>query len=106
MAKKVNITKIKTTSLAKLVGTLNAIVLLAIGIIFSVTVTVAVIAEYDYSFMQNVFAALGIVLIGLVIYPVVGYVFGWLYGGLLGLIWNAVLGTSGGLEIETEDVKA
>jgi uncharacterized membrane protein len=105
MAKKVNITKIKTTSLAKLVGTLNAIIALAVGIVFSITATVAVISNNDFSVLEDVVAAAFIVLIGFLVYPLVGFAFGWLYGGLLGLIWNAVLGTSGGLEIETEEVK-
>ena len=104
MTKKVNITKVKTGSLAKLIGTLNAIIMLAVGIVFSVTATVAVIANNDFSVLEDVFAALTIVLVGFVIYPLIGFAFGWIYGGLLGLIWNAVLGTSGGLEIETEEV--
>lgn len=105
MAKKVNITRVKTTSLAKLVGTLNAIILLAIGIVFSITATISVVTYNNFSLLETILASLAIVLVGFVVYPLVGFAFGWLYGGLLGLIWNAVLGTSGGLEIETEDVK-
>lgn len=105
MAKKINITRIETMSLAKLVGTLNAIIMLAIGIVFSITTTVAVIANNDFGILTDVFTALGIVLIGCLVYPLIGFAFGWLYGALLGLIWNAVLGTSGGLQIQTEEVK-
>lgn len=105
MAKKVNITRLKTTSVAKLVGTLNAIILLAIGIVFAITATVAVISNNDFTILEDILASFAIVMVGMVVYPLVGFAFGWLYGALIGLIWNAVLGTAGGLEIETEEVK-
>ena len=103
--KKISINRVGVGSLAKLVGIVNAIVALAIGIIGSIVSTVGVIANNDFTIFGDVFVALGIALIGLVVYPLIWFAFGWLYGALIAVIWNAVLGVSGGLQIETEDVK-
>jgi hypothetical protein len=103
--KKINVTRVGVGSLGKLVGIVNAIVALAIGIVGSIVTTVGVIANNDFSVIGDVFAALGIALFGLVVYPLIWFAFGWLYGALIAVIWNAVLGVSGGLQVETEEVK-
>lgn len=101
--KRVNITRIEVGSLAKLVGIVNAIVALALGIISAIVATVGVVSNNDYSILSDVLIAIGIALFGLVIYPLIFFAFGWLYGALIAIIWNAVLGVSGGLQIETEE---
>jgi hypothetical protein len=103
--KKVNVTRVGVGSLGKLVGIVNAIVALAIGVVASIVTTVGVIANNDFSVFGDVFAALGIALFGLIVYPLLWFAFGWLYGALIAIIWNAVLGVSGGLQIETEEAK-
>ena len=103
--KKINVTRVGVGSLGKLVGIVNAIVALAIGIIASIVTTVGVISNNDFSVLGDVFTALGIALFGLIVYPLLWFAFGWLYGALIAVIWNAVLGVSGGLQIETEEVK-
>ena len=105
MAKKISITKVGVGSLGKLVGTVNAIVALAIGIVASIVTTVGVISNNDYSILVDILTSIGIVLIGVIVYPLIGLMFGWLYGALIAVIWNAVLGVSGGLDITTEEVK-
>jgi hypothetical protein len=103
--KKISINRVGVGSLAKLVGIVNAIVALAVGVVASIVATVGVIANNDFSVFGDLFAALGIALLGLVVYPLIWFAFGWLYGALIAIIWNVVLGVSGGLQIDTEEVK-
>lgn len=99
MIGKFSIIKVGVGSLGKLVGTVNAIVALAIGVIGSIVSTVGVISNNDYNLFVDILVAIGITLMGIVVYPLIGFVFGWLYGALIAIIWNAVLGVSGGLDI-------
>ncbi len=103
--KKVGITRVGVGSLAKLVGIVNAIVAFALGIVGSVVGVVGVVANNNFSVIGDIFAALGIALFALIVYPLIWFAFGWLYGALIAIIWNAVLSVSGGLEIETVEVK-
>lgn len=103
--KRVGITRVGVGSLAKLVGIVNAIIALILGLIGSIVSTVGVISNNNFSVFGDIFAALGIALFGLVVYPIIWFAFGWLYGALIAVIWNAVLSVSGGLEIETVEVK-
>ena len=41
--------------------------------------------------------------IALVVYPILGAVFGWIGGGLSALVYNFVVRWTGGLELEFED---
>lgn len=102
---KINITRVKISSVGKLLGSLNGLIALLFGVITAIVATVSVIAENNYSVLGNIFVALAVTVVSLVVYPLVGFAFGWLYGALLAVVWNVVLGVSGGLEIETEQVK-
>ena len=103
--KKVGITRVGVGSLAKLVGIVNAIVAFALGIVGSIVGVVSVIANNNFTLLGDIFAALDIALFALIVYPLIWFAFGWLYGALVAIIWNAVLSVGGGLEIETVEVK-
>ena len=103
MTKKISIVKVGVGSLGKLLGTVNAIITLAVGLIGAIVSTVGVISNNDFNLFVDILVSIGIVLFGVIVYPIIGFVFGWLYGALVAVIWNAVLGVSGGLDITTED---
>lgn len=97
--------KIGVSSLGKLVGTVQAIVGLAIGIVASIVGTVNIVSTYSDSFFSNLLLSIGVVLLGVVVYPVVAFMLGWLYGALVAVVLNVVVGISGGIEL-TVDSKA
>jgi cell division protein FtsX len=103
--KNVTITKVGVGSLGKLLGAANAIISLIIGIIAAVVSTISVIANNNYSVLQDVFVALGIVFGYVLVLPLVAFAIGWLYGAIIALVWNVFLGASQGLDIEITDRK-
>jgi CHASE2 domain-containing sensor protein len=98
--------KVGVSSLGKLFGSVNGIVGLAIGLISSIVTTVSVISNNNYSVLTDIFAAVGIVLLGVVVYPLVLFAVGWLYGAIVALVINLFVGVSGGIELEVEEVKS
>ncbi len=102
---KVLVTEVSVSSFGKLVGTVNGVIGLVIGTIGAVVATIALISNYDYSFLSDILLTFAIMLTGIVIYPLIAFLFGWLYGAVIALIFNLVIGISGGLQITTEDLK-
>ena len=103
---KILLQKVGVSSLGKLFGTVNAIIGVIIGTVSAIVTTVSVVANNDYGVLTDVFVAIGITLVGVVVYPLVLFAMGWLYGAVVALVVNLVVGASGGLELEVEDVKS
>lgn len=59
-----------------------------------------------YSILTDILVTFAILITGIVIYPLIAFLFGWLYGAVVSLVFNMVIGISGGLEVTTQDVKA
>lgn len=106
MEKKLMVTHVGAGSIGRLVDTVNAIFAVAAGIIGSIAATANVVATQDYSVLMNIAVSVGIILLGVVVVPLFAFVFGWLYGALVGVIWNILLGATGGLEVNTHEVPA
>lgn len=104
MEKKVMVTHVGAGSIGRLVGTVNAIFALASGLIASIVAISNVVATQDYSVLMNIGVSAAIIMGGIVVLPLLAFVFGWLYGALVGVIWNLLLGATGGLEINTEEI--
>jgi hypothetical protein len=103
--KKMSIQEVGVASLGKLIGTVHAAIGIVVGSIMGVVTAVGVISNNDYSVIADLLVAVGIMLAGVVIYPALLFIGGWLYGALIALIFNLVLGASGGLELKVQDVK-
>jgi hypothetical protein len=104
MGKNVTVTHVGASSIGRLVGTVNAIVALAGGIIGSLATISSIVSSQNYSLWQNIGLSALIVAGGIIVLPLLAFVFGWLYGALVGVIWNVLLGASGGLDMTIEDV--
>lgn len=104
MGKNVTVTHVGASSIGRLVGTVNAIVALAGGIIGSLATISSIVSSQNYSLWQNIGLSALIVAGGIIVLPLLAFVFGWLYGALVGVIWNVLLGASGGLDTTIEDV--
>lgn len=104
MEKKFMVTHVGAGSIGRLVGTVNAIFAVAAGLIGSIVAIAEVTSTQDYSVLMNIGVSAAIIMGGIVVLPLFAFVFGWLYGALVGVIWNILLGTTGGIEVNTEEV--
>lgn len=104
--KSITVTKVGTLSIGKLFGSVNLIIALAIGIVASFVSIISYINSVNDSFIVELIGALTIAATTLVLYPLVAFAFGWLYGVLFAFIFNVVIGVSGGVELETVDTPA
>ncbi|OJU88239.1 hypothetical protein BGO17_04695 [Candidatus Saccharibacteria bacterium 49-20] len=102
----ITVTKVAVLSIGKLFGTVNLIIALAVGIIATVAGLVAYFTAGDYGFFEGLLGAIGISLAALLLYPLVMFAFGWLYGVLAAFIFNVVAGVSGGVELTTKTTPA
>ncbi|MFZ1301090.1 MAG: hypothetical protein WAQ27_00715 [Candidatus Microsaccharimonas sp.] len=103
MAKTINITHVGVSSIGRLIGTVNLIVGLAIGLLGSIVGIVNYVGYYSNGIIADIFVSIGILLVGIVVYPLFLFGLGWLYGALVAFIFNVVIGVSGGVELTTED---
>lgn len=103
MKKNITITRVGASSIGRLLGTVNAIVALAAGIISSLVAVAGVVSNQNLSIWQDIGVSMLIVVAGVIVLPILSFIFGWLYGALIGVIWNAILGTSGGLDVSIEE---
>jgi len=95
----ITVTKVGVLSIGKLIGTVNLIVGLAVGLIAAVAGTVAYFSAGEYAFFEGLLGSLAIILTAVVLYPLVMFALGWLYGILVAFIFNVVIGVSGGVEL-------
>lgn len=101
----ITVTKVGVLSIGKLIGTVNLIVGLAIGLIGAIAGTVAYLSAGSYEFFEGLLGVLAIILSAIVLYPLVLFALGWLYGVLVAFIFNVVVGVSGGVELTVSDDK-
>lgn len=99
----ITVTKVGVLSIGKLFGTVNLIVGLAVGLIAAVGGVVAYFSSGNYEFFEGLLGSLAIILSAIVLYPLVMFAFGWLYGVLASFIFNVVVGVSGGVELTVQD---
>ncbi len=99
--KKITVTKVGVGSLGKVVGIVQATIAFIVGLIFTVAAAAGEITD-DSSFVRSLGVSVGIFAIGVVLYPIVAFVIGWIQGVVAAIILNFVFKESGGLDIETE----
>jgi len=99
----ITVTKVGVLSIGKLLGTVNLIIGLAVGIIAAVAGTVAYFNAGSYEFFEGLLGMLAIILTAVVLYPLVLFALGWLYGVLVAFIFNVVIGVSGGVDLTVSD---
>jgi hypothetical protein len=100
----VRVNKLRVGSFAKVVAIAQATIAFIYGLIF----TLAVIGgelDKSSSLVRNLGVSIGVLGLSVIIFPVVAYILGWIQGAVAGIILNFVFKESGGLELETEDVK-
>lgn len=99
MARDINVQHVGVSSIGRLIGTVNLIVGLAIGILGSIVGIVNYIAYNSNGIFADILASVGILLLGVMVYPLFLFAIGWLYGALIAFIFNVVIGVSGGVKL-------
>lgn len=99
----ITVTKVGVLSIGKLLGIVNLIIGLAVGLIAAIVGTVTYLTTGSYEFFEGLLGVLAIILSGVILYPLVLFAFGWLYGVLVAFIFNVVVGVSGGVELTVRE---
>lgn len=100
----ITVTKVGVLSIGKLFGTINLIIGLAAGLIAAIAGTVSYLASNTAEgFFEGLLGSLGIILAAVVLYPLVMFALGWLYGVLAAFVFNVVVGVSGGVDLTVSD---
>lgn len=104
LVKTIRVNKLRVGSFAKVVGITQAV----FGFIYGLLVTIGVASE-AINQDTKVVATLGVSILTLgmsiIIFPLIGFIVGWVQGAVMALILNFVFQESNGLEINYEEVK-
>lgn len=103
--KKLTIKRLETFSIAKFVGTVNAIIAVLVGLIGSFGAMISLISSNEYGGWESFGLSIAVLAGGIVLYPILMYFLGWLYGALMALIFNLFVGVSGGITVDVEEEK-
>lgn len=100
-ARTVTVTKIGVGSFAKTVGVAYGLIGLVAGVIATVAVSAGAITS-DTTFVHSLGVSLWAFGWGVLIYPFVAFVVGWVEGAILAVLLNFVFKESKGLELELD----
>jgi hypothetical protein len=103
--KTISIQHVGVSSFGKLVGTWHAIVGLFTGVFVAISASINFVNTSDLSVFTEVLLSIAIVVGSITLIPVFAFLIGWINGAITALVLNLVVGTSGGLEVDIEDVK-
>ena len=103
MSRSIIVQKTGVSSIARLVGTVNLIVALVIGFLGAIVAIISYLGQTSNGVFADIGWSIGILLLGVVVYPIIMFALGWLYGALVALIFNLVIGVSGGVELTVAD---
>jgi hypothetical protein len=94
--------KIRATTLATFQGTFAALIGLGIAILYSLEATIQA-TEATQSVLRGMAFGLATGVISMIVLPFIYFAFGWLIGLFQGWVYNAVLGTGGGVVFDLQD---
>ena len=103
--KKILIRKLGVASVARFVGVANAILAFVIGFFVMFAGIAGVLEQNDWTTITKLFASVGVVMLSLIVYPLVAFLVGWIYGAIVALIANLFLHTAKGIELDVEEEK-
>ncbi len=103
MARSIIVQRTGVASIGRLIGTVNLIIGLVIGFLGALVAIVSYLHYNANGVVADIFISIGILLVGVIVYPLLLFALGWLYGALVALIFNLVIGVSGGVELTVAD---
>lgn len=102
--KKVQVTKLGVGSFARVVAVTQAIIAFVYGLIATLGVAAGEINE-DTSFVSTLGVSVAVLGLAVVIFPIIGYIIGWIQGAIVSSVLNFVFKEAGGLTLEIEEKK-
>ncbi len=102
--KSLRVIGIKASSVGMLQGTFFSLLGFVAAISYTVSAS-ARFAESTESMLRGMTFGLAHGFVAIIIVPVIYFIGGWVLGTLYGWILNALLGSSGGLVLKTEDAE-
>ena len=103
--KEITVKKVEAKTIGKLAGTVNGLVGVVAGVVISIASIIGVVNNNNYGIGADILLSIGILLGGIIVYPLISYGIGWLYGWVLGAVFNVINGVSGGVKIVIGDKK-
>ncbi len=100
--KRLTITKLSVGSIAKTVGVLQAVFAFVIGLVASFATAAGVISESS-SVVKSLGVSLWVFGLGIIIYPFIAFLFGWIQGAVAAVILNFVFMESGGIRVHVDE---
>jgi homoaconitase/3-isopropylmalate dehydratase large subunit len=97
------VTKVGVLSVGKFTGTVNLIIALAVGLFGAVIGTITYVTSDSHEAVEGLLGSLAIIIGAVVLYPLVMFAIGWIYGVVAAFIFNVVIGVSGGLELTVKE---
>lgn len=102
-SKKMKITAVNPISLGTFIGTFYALIGVVVGVIIAFSSAFAAwFGPESISFIKGLGFGAAVGILGIIIFPIIYFIFGWIQGAIFGFIFNIVTSYMGGLEIETE----
>lgn len=104
MAKKstIKVSGVRAGSIAMFEGTFAAIIGLAIAVLFSLNKTVEM-ADATDSVLAGLAFGVGAGIVSILVLPLIYFGIGWVIGYIHGWVFNAVAGSSGGIDLHVEE---
>lgn len=99
--KTLTVSKLKVGSFAKVVGIVQAVLGFITGLIVTLNVAAETINE-GTRFVTTLGVSLFTLGMAIVIFPLVGFVVGWIQGAIAAIIVNFAFKESGGLDVEVD----
>jgi hypothetical protein len=100
--RQLSIERVGVGSLAKVVGLTQAVMALVVGLITSLAVAAGSISE-STTFVKTMGVSITALGLGVVLFPAVAFVVGWVQGLVAAVVLNFVFKESKGLQLEVEE---
>lgn len=103
--RKILVRRLGVASVAKFVGTAHAIWAFIVGFLVLFGGIAAVVEQDGWNVWEKFGGSLAVVIFSVVVFPLIAFLLGWLYGAVLALVANLFLHTAKGIELDVEDEK-
>jgi Ca2+/Na+ antiporter len=103
MSKLLTVKHLDVLSIGKFVGTINALIAVVIGMLAAIATSISIMTNNHYGVFETIGLSAAIIAAGILVYPLVMFFVGWLYGILAALVFNLFIGVSGGITMTVDE---
>lgn len=103
MATRLTVKHLDVFSLAKFVGIVNGIIAIVVGLIGAIVGSISYFSMNHLGVFETIGLSIAAIAVSVVVYPIVMFFLGWLYGAVAALIFNLFVGVSGGIAMTVDE---